>query len=102
MFNIEISRRNLLKMTFASAIMAGVGAIAAGTGGAIDLVPSNDKVPIGYPAGGWLESGNPDKPDFLNLDGGHREYLRRLCLHNPVLKESLKQRIPIFFIKLLA
>lgn len=85
--NPVLTRRNFLKLTALATI--GVGITATGAASIIDSIPM-EVAPIGYPVGGWLESSIKDRPNFIDLDGGHREYLRCLCLNHPVLKHALR------------
>lgn len=74
-------------------LAAAVGATGLGLaalGGNDVLAQISPDVVRAYPSGGWLETVLPKRPDFINMDTGHMEYLRYICLHSPILKHTLR------------
>lgn len=69
------------------AITAGLGASWSAEVGPVKM----EAQPVDYPKPGWLETSLPDRPPFIVVDNGHKEYLRALCLGSPVLRDSLRR-----------
>lgn len=82
----DITRRQFLQLMLTAGI--GVGAV----GLAMPEIGDIGKVETirAYPEGGWLETSLPNRPDFIDMTDGHKNYLRAICLKSPVVRSALK------------
>ena len=77
----RFSRRNFLKL------MVGTGlGLAFGGNFALSTPDPEIPIPVQYPGPGWLEARNSRIP-LVDIDQGHKEYLRNVCLNDPVFND---------------
>lgn len=90
----NFSRRDFLKVSTLTLIslMGGWGSWWA------FQVPGREfegKIP--YPNPGWLETRNPHRPQFVESNEGHKEYLKFMGKNDPLLNGILKTAFQDFF-----
>lgn len=83
----QLSRNDILR--FAAAFVAGyalrdvVNVVTRWGFGVPDVVAENPTISFDS---GWLETRNPDRPEFIKPElGGHKDYLHYMATHDPLL-----------------
>lgn len=90
----NLSRRDFLEVSALTLIslMGGWGSWWA------FQVPGREfETKIPYPNPGWLETRNPQRPQFVESNEGHKEYLKYMGKNDPLLNKILRTAFKDFF-----